>query len=95
MSVVRENVTNQVHVRCVTFKPGYVKQCSLEVLSLRLLVVNLFQHEAFGEKRLAMVEEGLGILIHELQAQLSLGHLTLVPRPPNSLQNGPLGDSKT
>ena len=79
----------------VDFKPWYVEQCSLEVLSLRLLVVNLLQHEALGEKRLAMVEEGLGVLIHELQAQLALGHLTLVPRPPNSLQNGPLGNSKT
>ena len=53
-------------------------------------MVNLLQHEAFGEKRLTMVEEGLGVLVHELQAQLSLSNLTLVPRPPNSLQNGPL-----
>ena len=62
----------------------------MEVLSFRLLVVNLLQHEAFGEKGFAMVEKGLGILIHKLQAQLALGHLPLIPRPPNSLQNGPL-----
>ena len=41
-----------------------------------------------------MVEEGFWVLIHELEAQLALGHLPLVPRPPHPLQNGPLGDSK-
>ena len=57
-------------------------------------MVNLLQHQALGEERFAMVEEGFGVLIHELQAQLALGHLPLVPRPPHPLQNGPLRNSK-
>ena len=83
------------HIKLISrleyFKPWYVEQCSLEVLTLRLLMVNLLQHQALGEERFAMVEEGFWVLIHELQAQLALGHLTLVPRPPHPLQNGPLG----
>ena len=71
-----------------------MEQCSLEVLALGLLMVDLLHHQPLGEKSLAMVEQGLGVLVHELQAQLALGHLTLVPSPPDSLQNCPLGDSK-
>ena len=91
MNVVQENVPYQVNLKTECFKPWYVEQCSLEVLTLRLLMVNLLQHQALGEERFAMVEEGFWVLIHELQTQFALGHLTLVPRPPHPLQNGPLG----
>ena len=71
-----------------------MEQCSLEVLALGLLVVNLFQHKALPQKRLTVVEESLGVLVHELQAELALGHLPLVSRSPHSLQNSPLRRSK-
>ena len=67
-----------------------MKQSSLEVLALGLLMVDLLHHQPLGEKSLAMVEQGLGVLVHELQAQLALGHFSLVPSPTHSFQNCPL-----
>ena len=89
-----DQTQERMYASSLRFKPGYVEQCSLEVLALGLLVVNLFQHKALPQKRFTVVEESLGVLVHELQAELALGHLPLVSRSPHSLQNGPLWRSK-
>ena len=45
---------------------GQVEEGALEVLSLGLLVVDLLHHEALGEQGLPVVEQRLGVLVHEL-----------------------------
>ena len=71
-----------------------MKQSSLEVLALGLLMVDLLHHQPLGEKSLAVVEQGLGVLVHELQAQLALSYFSLVPSPTHSFQNCPLAGEK-